>query len=102
EDFLDWIGRKLDLEWVRAESPIITQPSASPKSSVLVTPGKRFLSELDELVSLGYVRGILNKLGEIERLEPECSEFVKILRELARQFQFEAMQEVLRKAHDAA
>ena len=102
EEFLDWIGRKLDLEWVSAESPIIAQPSATHRSTALVPPGKGYLSELDELVSLGYVRGILNKLGEIERLEPGCGEFVKVLRELARRFQFEAMQEVLRKAHDAA
>ena len=101
EEFLDWIGRKLDLEWVSAESPIIAQPSAPHRSAALVPPGQSYLSELDELVSLGYVRGILNKLGEIERLEPDCGEFVKVLRELARRFQFEAMQEVLRKAHDA-
>ena len=56
---------------------------------------------LDELIGLGYVRGILNKLGEIERLGTEHHEFVRVLRELARQFQFDAMKEVLRKSRNA-
>ena len=58
--------------------------------------------DLDELVDLGYVRGILNKLGEIERTSPASGEFVIILRNLARQFQLDAMKEILRKARDAA
>ena len=68
---------------------------------LLVPPRREHLSALDELVSLGYVRGILDKLREIERLHPASGEFVNVLRELARQFQFDAMKEVLRKAHDA-
>ena len=66
-------------------------------SSALVLPDREHLSALDELVGLGYVRGILNKLGEIERLDPAHGEFVRVLRDLARQFQFDAMKEILRK-----
>ena len=65
-------------------------------------PGREYLSALDELLSLGYVRGILNTLAEIERQDPACGEFTRVLRELARRFQFDAMKEVLRKARDAA
>ena len=62
-------------------------------------PEREYLSALDELVNLGYVRGILNKLGEIERLDPAY--VVRVQRDLARQFQFDAMKEILRKGHDA-
>ena len=55
---------------------------------------------LDELINLGYLRGILNKLAEIERLDAKHGEFVRVLRDLARQFQFEAMKEILRKMRD--
>jgi CheY-like chemotaxis protein len=48
------------------------------------------------LVNLGYLRGILNKLGEIERADARHGEFA-VLRDLARQFQFDAMKEI-RKA----
>jgi PleD family two-component response regulator len=43
------------------------------------------------------VRGILNKLGEIERNGPASGEFVRVLRDLARQFQFDAMKEILER-----
>ena len=46
---------------------------------------------LRELASLGYYRGIMNKLDEIEAGEPHCGAFVAQMRALARQFQFEAM-----------
>ena len=47
------------------------------------------------------LRGILNKLGEIEREGPVHGEFVRVLRDLARGFQFDAMKEVLRKSRNA-
>ena len=99
-ELLDWIGRKLELEWVSAAVPAPAQLPAQP--APLIHPGREHLTALDELISLGYVRGILNKLGEIERLDPAHGEFVRVLRELARQFQFDAMKEVLRKGRDAA
>ena len=58
-------------------------------------------SALDELVDLGYLRGILNKLAEIERADARHGEFVQVLRKLARQFDFDAMKEILRKMRDA-
>ena len=63
--------------------------SAQPRDWVY--PQQRSLDALQELVSLGYYRGILNKLDEIEAGEPHCAQFVDAMRALARQFQFEAM-----------
>ncbi|WP_153109823.1 hybrid sensor histidine kinase/response regulator [Propionivibrio limicola] len=101
DELLDWIGKKLDLEWVTAsDAPAPVQPSPQPPA--LVPPGEDALRALDELIGLGYVRGLLNKLGEIEREKPECEEFVKVLRTLARQFQFDAVQEVLRKVRNVS
>ena len=101
DELLDWIGRTLKIEWVYAAT---TQPASPPETmapSALVPPSSDFLTALDELVSLGYVRGILNKLGEIERSEPAAAEIVVLLRNLARQFQFDTMKEILRKARNA-
>ena len=100
-ELLDWLGRKLQLEWVSADSP---PPSAAPAPQApppIVAPAEAHLAALDELIGLGYLRGILNKLGEIERLDTAHSEFVRVLRDLARQFQFDAMKEILRKLRDA-
>lgn len=99
-ELLDWLGRKLQLEWVSADSP---PPPAGPAPQApppIVAPAEAHLAALDELIGLGYLRGILNKLGEIERLDTAHSEFVRVLRDLARQFQFDAMKEILRKVRD--
>jgi signal transduction histidine kinase/purine-cytosine permease-like protein/ActR/RegA family two-component response regulator len=101
DELLDWIGCKMGLEWVSVDAPSIS-PAPVQHPPPLILPGWQHLSALDELLTLGYVRGILNKLGEIERLDPAHGEFVRVLRDLARQFQFEAMKEVLRKGRDAA
>ncbi|MEO8411516.1 MAG: hybrid sensor histidine kinase/response regulator, partial [Propionivibrio sp.] len=103
DELLDWIGRKLELDWVASDRPAanVTSPAPAVHPPRLVAPSREYLAALEELTSLGYVRGILNKLGEIERLDPVHNEFVRVLRDLARQFQFDAMKEVLRKSHDA-
>jgi signal transduction histidine kinase/CheY-like chemotaxis protein/purine-cytosine permease-like protein len=94
-ELLIWIGRKLQLEWVLAETPAIAPAAVEPLP--LIAPAAEYLAALDELINLGYLRGILNKLGEIERLAPQHAEFVRVLRELARQFQFDAMKEIMKK-----
>jgi hypothetical protein len=49
-------------------------------------------------VQLGYYRGIVAKLVEIESAQPACAAFAAAMRELARQFQFEAMSRALAKS----
>jgi CheY-like chemotaxis protein len=100
-ELLDWIGRTLELEWVSGGTP---PPAAAPAPATpppLVAPGAAELEALVDLINLGYLRGILNKLGEIERQGEAHAEFVRVLRDLARQFQFDAMKEIIRKACNA-
>lgn len=99
-ELLDWLGRKLELEWVFAEQPAAVAPVAASESLPLLPPAASELAALDELINLGYLRGILNKLAEIERQDAKYGEFVRVLRDLARQFQFDAMKEILRKMRD--
>ncbi len=100
-ELLDWLGRKLDLEWVTADAPAAVAQPTPAEPPPMVAPGATDMAALDELITLGYLRGILNKLAEIERLDASHAEFVRVLRDLARQFQFDAMKEVLRKMRDA-
>lgn len=98
-ELLDWLGRVLELEWLTADRPPAAPPPAEPPP--LVPPAAAELAALDELIELGYPRGILDRLAEIERQNPAHGEFVRVLRELARQFQFDAMKEIIRKTRDA-
>jgi len=97
-DLLDWVGHKLEIEWVSADTPPV--PPVATEPPPLVPPPEAHLAALDELIGLGYLRGILAKLAEIEKIDPQHGEFVRVLRDLARQFQFDAMKEVLRKTRD--
>ena len=100
-ELLDWLGKSLDLTWIAAEKPLVPAPAAPAEPPPLVPPGTEELAALDELINLGYLRGILNKLADIERQDPVHGEFARLLRDLARQFQFDAMKEILRKsAHE--
>jgi hypothetical protein len=56
-----------------------------------VLPNANQLASLLEVVNLGFYRGIMNKLIEIEGQQADTVVFVEDMRKLARQFQFEAM-----------
>ena len=97
-ELLDWLERQLQLRWTEAE-PAPAMPTAMPaEDGAWAWPHPAHLHSLQELVQLGYYRGILAKLAEIESLQPACAAFVAAMRELARQFQFEAMSRELAKS----
>lgn len=102
-ELLDTIGRWLQLEWVEADTlPPPTEAATPAAAPALVYPQAADLADLDQLASVGYLRGILNKLGQIERGAPEHGEFVRIARDMARAFQFDALRTFLHAATYAA
>ncbi|WP_198971929.1 hybrid sensor histidine kinase/response regulator [Xylophilus sp. ASV27] len=88
-ELLDWLERRLDIAW-HAEPPAAATAPAAPREA-LQRPDAAACAALREVVELGYYRGILNTLDDIERRQPGCAAFVQELRALARQFQFEAI-----------
>jgi signal transduction histidine kinase/purine-cytosine permease-like protein/FixJ family two-component response regulator len=96
-ELLDWLGARLQLEWVEA-APGEAAASLANSATAWAPPGAACLRALDELVSLGYYRGIVRKLDEIEALDACHAGFVNHLRKLAREFQLDAMARVIRQA----
>lgn len=95
-ELLDWLERQLGLKWVHETAPA---PSAPPVAGgAWAWPRPELLAPLHNAVQLGYYRGILNQLEAIEAAQPECAAFAREMRELARQFQFEAMVHALARA----
>ena len=92
-ELIDWLERRLSLRWhydaVAAASPLPPPAAAAPAPRVL--PDAPQLAALRDLIQLGFYRGIMNKLAEIETQQPAAAPFVEDMRLLARQFQFEAM-----------
>jgi signal transduction histidine kinase/CheY-like chemotaxis protein/purine-cytosine permease-like protein len=95
-ELLDWLGSRLKLEWL--EAPREAEPGAAPAPVSWVLPDEAQLKALDELIHLGYFRGIVKKLDEIERDNAACASFVAHLRGLARNFQLDAMSTLVRRA----
>jgi signal transduction histidine kinase/CheY-like chemotaxis protein/purine-cytosine permease-like protein len=96
-ELLDWLERQLGLRWLDAPAPV----SVAVTAPAWVWPRAAALQTLDEVIQLGYYRGILNALDGIEAAQPECGSFAAAMRELARQFQFEAMSQRIASAGPA-
>ncbi|AOG22265.1 hybrid sensor histidine kinase/response regulator [Acidovorax sp. RAC01] len=106
-ELLDWLEQRLDLVWTDGTAAAAQpgaamaapmQPAALPAATTAepaAYPPPAALVELAQSVSLGYYRGILNALADIERQHPEHAAFVQRMRGLARQFQFDAMGQIL-------
>lgn len=96
-DLLDWVGERLDLHWVEAH-----QVEPEPKLPVsMVYPPAELLAPLVRQVELGYVKGILARLDDIEAADPAYAAFVAEVRELTRNFRLEAIAPLLEKAFHA-
>ncbi|MEO5661060.1 MAG: ATP-binding protein, partial [Polaromonas sp.] len=86
-ELLDWLERSLGLRWCYDG----LAPGTATISAPHVMPDALELAGLLEVVNLGFYRGILNKLADIETQQPATAAFVQEMRLLARQFRFEAM-----------
>ncbi|KQR50114.1 ATP-binding protein [Acidovorax sp. Leaf160] len=101
-ELLDWLERRLALQWLEA-GPEATTPLpggaraaadagvAPDTAAPLVLPGAALAAPLAEAVALGYYRGVLNQLAAIEAAQPECAGWVAQARALARQFDFDGL-----------
>ena len=90
-ELFDWLKRRLQLRWLYEQSAPLT--ADLPVEHAL--PDAQQRAALLEVVNLGFYRGIMNTLDDIEKQSPQASTFVEGMRALARQFQFEAMAQKL-------
>lgn len=85
-ELLDWLERRFGLQW----TDDVAKPTALvPATPVLVRPSGARLHALAQAVELGYFRGIMNQLDDIDTAEPACATWTTAQRVLARKFQFE-------------
>jgi signal transduction histidine kinase/CheY-like chemotaxis protein/purine-cytosine permease-like protein len=87
-ELLDWLERRLTLQWTAAPASSAAPDAAVPAPTA---PPDERLGPLREAVALGYFRGIMNQLDAIDAAEPACAAWTAGQRALARQFRFEAM-----------
>jgi len=99
-ELLDWLGKRLKLQWIEAERTETGTSQASPSVSMdqEALPSLEALQELDDQVHAGYVRGVHKALDRIASTEPACEAFVSRLRQMARQFQLDALAQAIASA----
>ena len=98
-ELLDWLERRLGLQWQHGEADAAPAPALPAAADAPLTyPDATALAALAQVVALGYYRGILNTLDDIERGQPAHGAFVGTMRQLARQFQFDARGHILEQA----
>jgi CheY-like chemotaxis protein len=91
-ELLSKIRQQLQIEWVSA-SGVPVMPAAArktmpdtPTQPMLLVPSQEKLQALLELGQIGYAKGILNKLAEMEQLNSAYLPFTTELRQLIKQF----------------
>ncbi len=90
-ELIDWLERRLALVWRHEAGASSAVDAAASKAPARVLPEAAEMAALLEVVNLGFYRGTMNKLADIESAQPATAAFVEEMRALARQFQFEAM-----------
>jgi signal transduction histidine kinase/DNA-binding NarL/FixJ family response regulator len=87
DELLDWLGQRLALQWHAAEPPATLQPPHGDGPR----PTHAQLQALQDMVRLGYPRGVQRLLAQIEAERPECAGWLAPLRALALAFEFHRM-----------
>ncbi|RYY49383.1 MAG: response regulator, partial [Comamonadaceae bacterium] len=95
-ELLDWLGRRLGLQW--RDTPDAAPPAVPAVVVPAVPPPAAALLALLAAAELGYLRGVTQQLDDIDAAHPECTPWTAARRAQARQFQFEALADTLRAA----
>ena len=86
------------LQWLTADVAVAAASPPAVATESLALPAEPHLRALQELVNIGYVRGIVKRLDQIETESPACAAFVERMRAMARGFQLDEMNGVLTRA----
>ncbi|MDX9994589.1 MAG: ATP-binding protein [Rhodocyclaceae bacterium] len=92
DELFDWLGRALALDWIEAEenAPLPPPAGTAPR------PPDAALAALRAQVDAGYMRGIQAALDALAAAHPECAEFTRRLRKLARDFRIDELAALLK------
>ncbi|QHE85043.1 hybrid sensor histidine kinase/response regulator [Hydrogenophaga sp. BPS33] len=100
DDLLGWLGQRLQLSWIAQEPPQRTHPPALAEQAASARHDD--IEPLLELVRLGYYKGIVQWLDDWVQHRPEQAAFAQRLRDLAREFRFDAIEQQLLQTRHAA
>lgn len=86
---LEPIGRLLNLTWCYDKPQPVIQPSSSARIPVLQLPDEIHIRRIQQLSAIGHKKGLQDYLQQLKDQQQAQSEFIDVLTNLANNFQFE-------------
>tara|TARA_R110002049_G_scaffold18749_3_gene71286 strand:- start:875 stop:1969 length:1095 start_codon:yes stop_codon:yes gene_type:complete len=88
-ELINWIGERLSLEWIESEpEPEIITTSGSYDYPL---PSRNVLSQLLEMIDMGYVMGVRKLITELDEQETDYAQFITDIRRMTDNFELESM-----------
>lgn len=100
EELLNWLGNRLNLEWITNTDVIenlLQQADSASEHAKMLMPPDHILTELLALINLGYIKGINAKLDEIIVMDAQYLAFVELMRKFSSQFQIDLMKNFIQE-----
>jgi len=105
DELLDWLGARLALQWLATPGPAVPAPPVPLPAHDVPTPSRQQLQALQQVVDIGYPRGVTRQLDAIESARPDCSAWLAPLRAHAAAFELDRLtpwiRDALAKTHAA-
>jgi CheY-like chemotaxis protein len=93
-ELINWIGERLNLEWIEPEpSPEPAAPIV-PASSLVHShflPSRDVLEQLLEMIDMGYVVGVRKLITELDQQDTNYEQFISDIRRMSDNFELESM-----------
>ncbi|HYN55108.1 MAG TPA: ATP-binding protein [Methylotenera sp.] len=101
QDLLDWLGNKLNIEWINEPEKAFALVAATGQArvqSMVTLPDK--LEILLKHINNGYIKGIQSQLNDIELLDGDFVPFISQMRLYADNFEIDAMKKFIEELHN--
>ncbi len=86
-ELIDWIGERLDLEWIESDNVILEQAI----DTVFVLPPKEILDQFLDVIEMGYMGGVRELINDLDSSDKPYEQFVSDMRKMSDKFQLESM-----------
>ena len=98
QDLLDWLGNKLNIEWINEPEKAFAVTNAAEQASVQsVVALPDDLEILLKHINNGYIKGIQSQLNDMELLGKSYMPFISQIRQYANNFEIDAMKQFIEK-----
>lgn len=87
-DLINWIGERLDLEWIEKDE---NNPRTLPIGLTNDIPPERVLTNLLEMIDMGYVEGVRKVIKDLEHKENNYADFLTEIQGMSESFELESM-----------